>query len=135
MTTIISGIVNNANGVSSMIVGGSGNTNNGALSTMVAGVGNTIKTSGVLGGIIGGVGNVLDNDNSWIIGGLNISATTDYTTYVSSLDVDGNLTLGDIPTLSGATTGSGATVPSTVEGFITVKINGTNMLIPYFPVP
>ena len=135
MTTIISGIGNNANGVSSMIVGGSGNTNNGALSTMVAGVGNTVKSSGVGGGIIGGVGNVLDNDNSWIIGGLNISATTDFTTYVSSLDVDGSLTLSDIFTVSGATTGSGATVPSTVEGFVKVKINGTDMLIPYFPVP
>ncbi len=135
ISTIISGFDNQVNSDASIIAGGSGNTNNGALSTMVAGVGNTVKSSGVGGGIIGGVGNVLDNDNSWIIGGLNISATTDFTTYVSSLDVDGGLTLSDIFTVSGATTGSGATVPSTVEGFITVKINGTVMLIPYFPVP
>tara|TARA_R110000765_G_scaffold9685_1_gene30097 strand:- start:13944 stop:16022 length:2079 start_codon:yes stop_codon:yes gene_type:complete len=135
ISTIITGFDNQVNSNASIIAGGSGNTSNGNLSTMVAGVDNKVNYSGVNGGIIGGVGNVLDNDNSWIIGGLNISATTDFTTYVESLNVGGGLTLGDIFTVSGGTTGSGATVPSTVEGFIQVNINGTNMLIPYFPVP
>lgn len=86
-----------ASGNYSVIGGGCCNTVSGANSSILGGQCNTI--SGFNSGILGGCNNTLGNCNSFIIGSGLTSAAND-TTYVSNLDVIGNIT-GSNATITG----------------------------------
>ena len=116
------------------VIGGVDNTINAQyLSSIIGGSGNTITANGVNGGVIGGLGNTLDNDNSWIIGGNGISATTDFTTYVENFSVESNISLVNPTTvMSGATAGAAAAIPATPAGYLQINIGGVARLMPYY---
>lgn len=93
---ISGGSGNKVYGNDGSIIAGIQNTNRGDRSVM-SGTGNTLGANSLNSAIIGGQNNVNDKVGSVILGGYNITAYRDNTTYVQDLKVEGSEIFGVNP--------------------------------------
>lgn len=136
LAAVLGGVDNDVSGAGSTVINGSDNDIAADYAIIGNGSNNTILSGGDFGAIVAGQNNVLNHENSFILGS-NISSHAANFTYVNNLSVLGSL-YGDGSNLTGIQAGggaSGAYLPlsgGTLTG--SLEISGTGAAVLYSDV-